>query len=751
MEKRLPLLSMSLLLALLLLAGWVGCRPALAVTPAGLQGAIAEGWEYRWGGQVETARSEGSEWQLLGALREPPGRRGRAELWLRCRLPVEAWQDQVLFIHEIDQVCDVFAGSELIQQIGSHEDGRRLQSPGWRWQMIPVPDRAAGQYLTLHVFSKDIGYIGPYEHVSVGTPAEHLIRMIRRDLDRIVIATLSAFIGLLSLAVYFGKKHPRKYVYFAIFALMAGGYIFCRTEIKYLLFDNGPFWTRLEIATLASLPILLMLHLRNILHVRFERLFTVVAAFFCVGTAIAFLLDAFHVVPVVNLFQLLLLELIAASLLTLVSAAWSTVDGMAEAKVMALGVLVAAIITVVSTLASLKILPVGFNRGHWGILVVVLTLGVILLRRFVQTYHEVEGNLKERDARLTAIIGALPDSFVLMQRDGTILDSHLWQPDAALLLPGGLRDSIQASFPVGVADPILAALHGMGPTDAVSVTEGAVINGTDRATFEARIVPVQGDRCLTLLRNVTERKKIDRMSREFVSMVSHELRTPLTVIKGTLDLLAGMGMSSLPPKLATLVSNARENANRLGMLINDLLDSQRIEAGVFGINPAMAEIGAVMRRAVALNRPFAERRSVSLSLVDPLPDVSLWVDVDRLIQALTNLISNAVKFSDPGDPVRISAELLENSVRFAVEDRGPGIPEEFHGRLFQKFSQADSSDRRSVGGSGLGLSITKAIIDLHGGTIDFSTVEGLGTRFYFDLPLPASPELGSVPPAAHSC
>ncbi len=227
---------------------------------------------------------------------------------------------------------------------------------------------------------------------------------------------------------------------------------------------------------------------------------------------------------------------------------------------------------------------------------------------------------------------------------------------------------------------------------------------------------------------------MDRMKREFISTVSHELRTPLTSINASIGLLSDGIMGELPPKTHEMLSIARSNSDRLLRLINDILDIEKIESGKVEYDLRVLEIRPLVEQALESTRAAADQLSVSFSVHDTAPGARVRTDADRLIQVLTNLLSNATKFSPRGGVVRVTIARRDGSIRVSVSDDGPGIPESFREHVFQKFAQADASDRRQKGGTGLGLSICKAILQQLGGRIDFKSEAGKGTTLYFDLP-----------------
>jgi PAS domain S-box-containing protein len=238
-----------------------------------------------------------------------------------------------------------------------------------------------------------------------------------------------------------------------------------------------------------------------------------------------------------------------------------------------------------------------------------------------------------------------------------------------------------------------------------------------------------------IIRDITERKKIDIMKNEFISTVSHELRTPLTSIQGAVKLVLSGMMGDIPEESAALLKIANSNSNRLVRLINDILDIEKIESGnmVFELKPL--EMMSIVKEALDYNQSYAQEYGVTLVLSQARPDCFVWADHDRLIQVMTNLISNAAKFSPKGAQVDIAVTGDNNTVRLSVTDYGLGIADEFKDRIFGKFSQADGSASRQKGGTGLGLSICKAIVEKLGGQISYDSVVDNKTSFYVDLPV----------------
>lgn len=257
--------------------------------------------------------------------------------------------------------------------------------------------------------------------------------------------------------------------------------------------------------------------------------------------------------------------------------------------------------------------------------------------------------------------------------------------------------------------------------------------------LDVRYIPRRGalgevEGFYALLTDITELKRLDRMKSEFVSTVSHELRTPLTSIRGSLGILAGGVAGPLSDKVRGFIDIAQDNCERLIRLINDILDMEKIESGKMSFQLQVLDLMELIDRTLAANEGFAAQHGVRLQIVATRPGAKVHADGDRLAQVLTNLISNACKFSPAQSSVDIAVSGEGGRIRVDVIDHGPGISETFRKRIFQKFSQEDSSDMRQKGGTGLGLSISKAIVEGLGGDIGFETEPGKGSRFFFRLP-----------------
>ena len=370
----------------------------------------------------------------------------------------------------------------------------------------------------------------------------------------------------------------------------------------------------------------------------------------------------------------------------------------------------------------------------------------------ILTVKQATALAKEKETRLQAIVESAGDAIITIDEKSCI---KTFNPAAARIFGYSAESLIGQHAGQLLAQAYRARIgiymrellaHGLKPeTQSRMEVMGQRADGT---AFEAEMVvsqiQVEGQReFIGIVRDISEGKKIERMKNEFVSTVSHELRTPLTSIQGSLGLLIGGAVGEIPAPVRQLLGIAHNNCVRLVRLINDILDVEKIESGHIHFNMGLHAMMPLVRQAIEATQSFASQLKVKFRLQLPDSENSLCVlaDPDRLVQVIVNLLSNAAKFSPAGGTVDVIVKLQGTSIRLSVIDSGCGIAQEFRGRIFQKFAQADASDSRQKMGTGLGLSISKAIVEKLGGRIDFESQAGLGSKFFVDLPQagPASP------------
>jgi PAS domain S-box-containing protein len=235
-------------------------------------------------------------------------------------------------------------------------------------------------------------------------------------------------------------------------------------------------------------------------------------------------------------------------------------------------------------------------------------------------------------------------------------------------------------------------------------------------------------------RDVTKQKRIERMKDEFIATVSHELRTPVTTIAGPLGLLMNGAAGELTDKVKRLITMAHNNSTRLSLLVNDILDIERIESGKMPFSLRRVDAKRVVEQAIEANRILEQKFGVSVQLRTDIAEAAVHSDSERLAQVLANLLSNAVKFSPKGEEVIVSIEIQDDHVRIAVRDRGPGVPDEYETLIFNKFVQVEATNSRLKGGNGLGLSIVRETMIKLGGGVGHVPAPSGGSIFYVDVP-----------------
>jgi len=362
-----------------------------------------------------------------------------------------------------------------------------------------------------------------------------------------------------------------------------------------------------------------------------------------------------------------------------------------------------------------------------------------------QATNQLESKVNQQTKRLSAVIDNVVDGIITIGERGEI---ESFNPAARKIFGYSDAEVIGQNVKMLMPEPYHSEHDGYldhhintGEKKVIGIGREVTGQRKDGSTFpmELAVSEVIIDNVrhfVGITRDITERKRIEQMQKEFVSTVSHELRTPLTSIRGSLGLILGGVTGELPEKAKALLTIANNNSERLIHLINDILDMEKITAGKMQFDYTVVNLTSVVQQAVESNKGYGDQLHVRFELISA-PDEAVMVKVDekRMAQVMSNLLSNAAKYSPTDDTVEISIEASEKSVRITVHDNGKGIPEEFKSRIFSKFAQADSSDTRQKGGTGLGLNITKEIVEQQGGAIGFESEAGRGTTFYVDLPI----------------
>lgn len=370
----------------------------------------------------------------------------------------------------------------------------------------------------------------------------------------------------------------------------------------------------------------------------------------------------------------------------------------------------------------------------------------IVLAREISQYKRVEEDLRRAKEQFEIILQGVADGIFAMDGAGNLVYAN----EAAMRFynftstqanqadwRAHLARQVAYSDLEGLAIPlerlpIMRALAG-------EVVQGQVMNYVFRETGERRAAMVRATPAfdaagevrfaIAIVHDLTERMRLDRLKGDFLNAVTHELRTPLTSIKAYSEFLEDELLGPLSPEQHAFVAQLQRGAHQLELLVDDLLDFARIEAGEFVVRPQPCDASAILRQVAEAFDPIARARELSLTVSAPPARLEVQADPNRLVQILNNLMSNALKFTPAGGSVELALRHAEAETAFVVADTGIGIPPEHMPQLFTKFFQAESSLTRTHKGTGLGLVITKALVEAHRGTISVTSVPGEGSTF----------------------
>ncbi len=364
------------------------------------------------------------------------------------------------------------------------------------------------------------------------------------------------------------------------------------------------------------------------------------------------------------------------------------------------------------------------------------------LQRETSQLAEQLRSLQRLGARASAVFDAMPDGVVVFDQDGVI--ESLNAAAAAIFKCSAAKTlGRHASDLIPDFDGLVAEVACVVPADAVQR------RAIDAYRLDGEVFPLEltctalahdtGRLHIAVLRDLSMQRGVERMKHTFVSVVSHELRTPLTSIRGALALLADGSTGELPADAQAMVVMASRNCERLVDLVRDIIDLDKMRTGQLVMEPEVLDLIRLLRETLRATLGYA--RLYKVRLLMPAQSGPIWVRVDprRMAQVMGNLLSNAIKFSPEGGEVSVRLQVDADSCTVSVVDQGPGIPPEFRSQVFEKFAQADATNTRARGGSGLGLSITRALVERMDGRIGFDCPTGGGTIFHVTLPLAPAP------------
>lgn len=367
---------------------------------------------------------------------------------------------------------------------------------------------------------------------------------------------------------------------------------------------------------------------------------------------------------------------------------------------------------------------------------------IVSMSRKLQEFHALNvGKVMAEKQRSEAIISSITDGIIVVDASSQIIAIN---PRAAHILNTSPQLAQGRHF-LDVFDHRELYNHikstaQTGKTPHLSEEQSILPIGDEHQTqyYNFSITPVKTDEqqmlgVVLLLQDVTKLKELDQLKTQFLMTASHELRTPLTGISMSIDLLMENGREKLSQKEQALLKAAQEDVHRLRVLVNDLLDLGKIESGRMEMDFEAVSVRLLIERAIALFEVQADEKGVELSSLLPKDIPNVRADANKIIWVLTNLIANALRYTDTGGHIRITTEQLGNFATVSITDDGPGIPLDYQARIFNKFVQVQTD--KDVGGSGLGLAICKEIVKAHGGTIWVDSTPGSGSTFTFTLPV----------------
>ncbi|QPK64432.1 response regulator [Methylomonas sp. LL1] len=365
--------------------------------------------------------------------------------------------------------------------------------------------------------------------------------------------------------------------------------------------------------------------------------------------------------------------------------------------------------------------------------------------------NELRSQLKDWEVRHHTLLNTLSDALITIDNQGRIKNFNQAAEHVFGYLAGevvGEKVNILMPEPHSIEhDKYMTRYINTGRKHIIGTDREVMAMRKDGSQFPIELAVSEmwqdGELQFTgLIKDITERKKIEQLKNEFISTVSHELRTPLTSIRGALGLINSGICGPLPDKMGDLLTIATNNTERLLLLINDILDIEKIESGNLRFDFKRLDLANLIENAIADCSSYAAEHHIHYRFICQDNPLYVNADPDRLIQVINNLLSNAAKFSPKNGDVEVTLIQHQGFARISVRDHGPGIPSQFLPRLFDKFSQVDGSDKRNTGGTGLGLSIAKAIVEKHQGKIGVETQEHFGSTFHVDLPMQSINGLG---------
>jgi PAS domain S-box-containing protein len=360
------------------------------------------------------------------------------------------------------------------------------------------------------------------------------------------------------------------------------------------------------------------------------------------------------------------------------------------------------------------------------------------LMNILEDVEESRGRAEDEKEKTLLVINNFADGLIVFDKNNNL---DLINPQAEKSLDIKKRDIIGRSLSELKTFPTIEPVADLLNKETGEIFRKEIkIESRGDLVLEVSTVPILTDDIKTgtmlILHDVSREKMVEKMKTEFVSLAAHQLRTPLSAIKWTLRMLLDGDLGKITDEQGELVSKCYQSNERMIGLINDLLDITRIEEGRYIYGMVMSNMEDIIQFVINTYKEGAERKNIKINFKkseDNIPKVN--IDVEKMKLAIQNLIDNAVKYTPSGGVVTVSLKRGKKEVDVEVRDTGMGIPEDQSQRVFSKFFRGANAVRVDTEGSGLGLFLAKNIIEAHGGKIWFESGEGVGTTFYFNIPL----------------
>jgi PAS domain S-box-containing protein len=395
-----------------------------------------------------------------------------------------------------------------------------------------------------------------------------------------------------------------------------------------------------------------------------------------------------------------------------------------------------AMLTAVKDKSPIKLEQFQYEDGRWfDMMLIPFKDHLIALASEITIQKRVEFGYDNVVVKNRAILTAIPDALYRIHTSGLVInykdypEFSDWEKDQNIQFL-----KLEDVFPENQLECIDKMKGDVLEEDSVATMEYSVDEYDGEKFYEMRLTKSGENEVLAIIRNITIRKKAERLKNEFISLVSHELRTPLTSIKGAIELLIGGVAGEINNQAKSLLNICRKNTLRLVRFVSDLLDIESLDSGNINFSYQNHSLGDLVYGTVEGMRTFAEQFHVVLQFEKPSTSIEVYVDEDRFSHCIGNLISNAVKYTPKYSSVIIAVGENENHAFLTVKDFGPGINSDFQPRLFHRFAQGPPPKDKLVGGSGLGLSITKAFVEAMLGKISYET-SSQGTTFIIEFPI----------------